>query len=96
MNRPGDHVSLNDLIHGVAYSPAPGSIGAILKVIPKNLPADFAIGAANRIVTRKPVIYPKLSLMEHADGEPVERHMDGQPRTESRRAWALAGELDGM
>lgn len=30
------------------------------------------------------------ALVDHADGEPVERHPDSAPRTERRRAWRLA------
>jgi len=36
------------------------------------------------------VVYPCYSLVDHADGEPVERHPDSAPRTERRRAWRLA------
>lgn len=32
----------------------------------------------------------RIALVDHADGEPVERHPDSAPRTERRRAWRLA------
>lgn len=49
-------------------------------------PADYAVGDA----WGGSVIYPCYSLVDHADGEPVERHPDSAPRTERRRAWRLA------
>lgn len=78
-----DHITLPQLIHGVCYSvPDPA---ALLSRLRKGA-ADFAIGAA----WGKPVIYPCASLVDHADGPSVERHPDGQRRTEIRRAWRLA------
>lgn len=37
------------------------------------------------------VVYPCYSLIEHADGSPVEKHPDNLPRSERRRAWRLEG-----
>ncbi|TYD48236.1 hypothetical protein FNN14_21455, partial [Cronobacter sakazakii] len=50
-------------------------------------PADYAVGDA----CGGPVIYPCNSLVDHADGLPVEKHPDRQPRRERRRAWRLHG-----
>ncbi len=52
----------------------------------KHLPADYAVGDAYGGA----VVYTCYSLVDHADGEPVERHPDSAPRTERRRAWRLA------
>lgn len=78
-----DHITLPQLIHGVCYSVP--DVAALLSRLRKG-PADFAIGAA----WGRPVIYPCASLVDHADGPSVERHPDGQRRTEIRRAWRLA------
>lgn len=91
MDKPGGHIALHELLHGVCYSIPPDMIASVLAAMPNNKPADYAIGQAWRNLTGRKVIYPKLSLVDHADGPSVERHMDGQPRTEPRKAWALVG-----
>lgn len=82
----GDHIVLSKLIHGVCYSPPQGRLGRMLSTWNKTLAADYAVGEA----FGGRVIYPCYSLVDHADGEPVERHPDSAPRTERRRAWRLA------
>ncbi|GAB7445359.1 hypothetical protein OUHCRE11_45340 [Enterobacter asburiae] len=80
-----DFITLPRLIHGVCYSVPPHRISHVLSQWDSNKPADFAVGDA----WGGSVIYPCYSLVDHADGEPVERHPDSAPRTERRRAWRL-------
>ncbi|HCM9139931.1 TPA: hypothetical protein ACY3IC_002194 [Enterobacter cloacae] len=87
-----DTISLPTLIHGVCYSIPPEELSGILDRWPHHLAADFAIGRA----WGRDVIYLSKSLVEHADGPSVERHPDGKPRTEIRRAWALADALEEL
>lgn len=81
-----DFIMLQRLIHGVCYSIPPQSISRVLSQWDCSKPADYAVGDAYGGV----VVYPCWSLVDHADGEPVERHPDSAPRTERRRAWRLA------
>ncbi|AKE59017.1 hypothetical protein F384_10680 [Citrobacter amalonaticus Y19] len=82
-----DYVTLPRLIHGVCYSVPPQSIKHVLARWDSSKPADYAVGDA----WGWNVLYPCYSLVDHADGEPVERHPDGSSRTERRRAWRLHG-----
>lgn len=81
-----DYITLARLIHGVCYSVPPQHINRVLSRWDNNKPADYAVGDA----WGGAVVYPCYSLVDHADGEPVERHPDSAPRTERRRAWRLA------
>ncbi|HAS0730968.1 hypothetical protein [Enterobacter hormaechei] len=81
-----DYITLPRLIHGVCYSVPPQHIERVLSRWDSSKPADYAVGDA----WGGSVIYPCYSLVDHADGEPVERHPDSAPRTERRRAWRLA------
>lgn len=81
-----DYITLPQLIHGVCYSVPPQHLPRVLARWDSNKPADFALGDA----WGAPVVYPCWSLVDHADGEPVERHPDGEARTERRRAWRVA------
>lgn len=80
-----DYITLPRLIHGVCYSVPPQHIERVLSRWDRIKPADYAVGDA----CGGAVVYPCYSLVEHADGEPVERHPDSAPRTERRRAWRL-------
>ncbi|AGN84923.1 hypothetical protein [Enterobacter sp. R4-368] len=82
-----DYITLPQLIHGVCYSVPPQHMPRVLARWDSSKPADFALGDA----WGAPVVYPCWSLVDHADGEPVERHPDQIPRTERRRAWRLHG-----
>lgn len=84
-----EQITLPQLIHGVCYSIPVDKVGAVLSKIPSSGAADFAIGNAWQQLTRKPVVYPVRSLVDHDDGASVEVHPDGQARTELRRAWQL-------
>lgn len=79
-------ITLPTLIHGVCYSIPQKHIQRILDKWPLHLAADYAVGRA----WGREVVYPSYSLVDHADGESVERHPDGEKRTEVRRAWQLA------
>ncbi|PIJ49192.1 MULTISPECIES: hypothetical protein [unclassified Erwinia] len=79
-------ITLPTLIHGVCYSIPRQHVQRILDKWPQHLAADYAVGRA----WGGDVIYPAYSLVDHADGESVERHPDGERRTEVRRAWQLA------
>lgn len=79
-----DHIVLDTLIHGVCYSVPPGGLHRLLAE-PTGYQVDLSIGG----VWGRPVVYTVPSLVDHADGPPVERHFDRQPRTEPRRAWRL-------
>ncbi|OUK75295.1 hypothetical protein BZY52_18120 [Enterobacter hormaechei] len=81
-----DFITLPRLIHGVCYSVPPQHIERVLSRWDSSKPADYAVGDAYGGA----VVYPCYSLVDHADGEPVERHPDSAPRTERRRAWRLA------
>lgn len=81
-----DYITLPRLIHGVCYSVPPQHIERVLSRWDSSKPADYAVGDAYGGA----VVYPCYSLVDHADGEPVERHPDNEPRTERRRAWRLA------
>ncbi|MCE1478695.1 hypothetical protein ACLIJ0_00765 [Enterobacter hormaechei] len=81
-----DYITLSRLIHGVCYSVPPKHVQRVLSRWDNSKPADYAVGDA----WGGSVIYPSYSLVDHADGEPVERHPDSAPRTERRRAWRLA------
>lgn len=80
-----EFITLPRLIHGVCYSVPPQHIARVLSRWDNSKPADYAVGDAYGGC----VIYPCYSLVDHADGEPVERHPDGSSRTERRRAWRL-------
>ncbi|WP_431608086.1 hypothetical protein [Enterobacter hormaechei] len=80
-----DYITLPRLIHGVCYSVPPQHINRVLSRWDSSKPADYAVGDAYGGA----VVYPCYSLVDHADGEPVERHPDSAPRTERRRAWRL-------
>ncbi|MEB7343791.1 hypothetical protein [Enterobacter hormaechei] len=80
-----DYITLPRLIHGVCYSVPPQHIERVLSRWDSSKPADYAVGDAYGGT----VVYPCYSLVDHADGEPVERHPDSAPRTERRRAWRL-------
>lgn len=81
-----DYITLPRLIHGVCYSVPPQHIERVLSRWDIRKPADYAVGDAYGGA----VVYPCYSLVDHADGEPVERHPDRIPRTERRRAWRLS------
>ncbi|HHT4608496.1 TPA: hypothetical protein ACTYGN_004696 [Enterobacter kobei] len=81
-----DFITMPRLIHGVCYSVPHQHIKRVLSRWDSSKPADYAVGDAYGGA----VVYPCYSLVDHADGEPVERHPDSAPRTERRRAWRLA------
>ena len=81
-----DYITLPRLIHGVCYSVPQQHIERVLARWDSSKPADYAVGDAYGGA----VVYPCYSLVDQADGEPVERHPDSAPRTERRRAWRLA------
>lgn len=80
-----DFITLPRLIHGVCYSVPSQHIERVLSRWDSSKPADYAVGDS----WGGSVVYPCYSLVDHADGEPVERHPDSAPRTERRRAWRL-------
>jgi hypothetical protein len=84
-------IYLPQLLHGVCYSIPQSWITHIAAQLPeRGVAADYAIGDAWRRVTGGVgVVYPIRSLVDHEDGQSVERHPDGQPRTERRKAWRL-------
>jgi len=82
-----DYITLPRLIHGVCYSVPPKLLPKVLARWDASKPADYAVGDA----CGGQVIYPCNSLVDHADGLPVEKHPDRQPRRERRRAWRLHG-----
>ena len=81
-----DYITLSRLIHGVCYSVPPEHVHRVLPRWDNSKPADYAVGDA----WGGSVIYPCYSLVDHADGVPVERHPDSAQRTERRRAWRIA------
>lgn len=87
--RRSDYITMDRLIHGVCYSPPVSGLPRIMQNWNRTKAADYAVGDA----LGGKVIYPCYSLVDHADGETVERHPDNQPRVERRRAWRLAMNL---
>lgn len=81
-----DYITLPRLIHGVCYSVPPQYIARVLSRWDSSKPADYAVGDAYGGA----VVYSCYSLVDHADGVPVERHPDSAQRTERRRAWRIA------
>lgn len=82
-----DHITMQRLMHAVCYSVPPALLRDLLSRWDAGKPADFAVGDA----CGGPVVYPCCSLVDHADGDPVEKHPDRQPRHERRRAWRIYG-----
>ena len=82
-----EHITMQRLLHAVCYSVPPALIPKVLNRWDISKPADFAVGDACGGL----VVYPCCSLVDHADGLPVEKHSDRQPRSERRRAWRLYG-----
>lgn len=82
-----DHITMQRLVHAVCYSVPPKLLPKVLARWDASKPADYAVGDA----CGGPVIYPCNSLVDHADGLPVEKHPDRQPRRERRHAWRLHG-----
>lgn len=82
-----EHITMQRLMHAVCYSVPPKLLPKVLTRWDAGKPADYAVGDA----CGGPVIYPCFSLVDHADGVPVEMHHDRQPRKERRRAWRLYG-----
>lgn len=85
----GDWISLDQLIHGVAYMADANTFRAIYPVMRLAGAADYIIGDAYLQTSNLPVIYPKRSLVDHADIGTIERHPDGAKRTEPRKAREL-------
>lgn len=79
------HITLPRLIHGVCYSVPQQHLARVLERWDCHKAADYAVGDAHG----GPVIYPCYSLVDHADGQPVEQPHDGMPRLERRKAWRL-------
>lgn len=84
-----DFITFRRLLFGVAYTIPAGPLPRLLDELREGA-ADQAIGRAWDTATGRPVIYPTWSLVDHADTGSVERHPDGQPRTEPRKARRLA------
>ena len=81
-----DFITLPQLIHGVCYSVPVAKLADVLARWDHSAAADYAVGNAYGGA----VVYPCWSLVDHDDGDPVERHPDGSVRTERRRAWRMA------
>ena len=73
-----DFITLPQLIHGVCYSVPVAKVADVLARWDHSVAADYAVGNAYG----GQVVYPCWSLVDHADGEPVEHHPDGTARTE--------------
>lgn len=84
-----EFIWLNQLIHGVCYSPPSEAINQIISKLDKRKPADFSIGSA----WGSSVYYPIKSLVEHADESSVEKHIDGRKSSGIRVARFLDGPL---
>jgi len=82
-----NYITLPRLIHGVCYSVPQQNLTCVLERWDRSKAADYAVGDA----FGGSVVYPCYSLVDHADGAPVEQPVDGMPRTERRKAWRLAG-----
>lgn len=83
-----DYLELDQLIHGVCYFvPAPV---ALLPLLDPNDAADMGTGTAWRRLTGLPVIYPTVSLVDHADTGSVDKDPSVQALMDPRHAWRLA------
>ncbi|MDN6550276.1 MAG: hypothetical protein L0K69_09150, partial [Enterobacterales bacterium] len=84
--RRADFITMPRLINGVCYSVPRQHLPRVLAKWDSSKAADYAVGDAYG----GSVVYPCYSLVDHADGQPVEVPQDGMPRTERRKAWRLA------
>lgn len=82
-NNGEDHVILPQLIHAVAVTYPPGAPAAILEQLQPSPHVDYSIGDA----WHGDIVYPKASLVDHADQPPV---IKGRAARSPRRARALA------
>ncbi len=82
---PDDHLEFRALFHGVCYSIPPAWAGLVLDGLRDKGRIDFDIGDSWYTLTHRPVIYPKRSLVDHADGPSI-----NGDRIFSRRARLLA------
>lgn len=73
-------------IDGVHYVPASSASSRIGIAISTHNRSDVL----KRALSQHMQFLPAGALVDHADGEPIERHPDSAPRTERRRAWRLA------
>lgn len=88
-----DHILLPKLIHGVCYSVPKKDIPGVLEKMDLKDVADFSIGDAWMKVSKKEVLYPTYSLVEHEDGERCEETRDGVIDRKVRKARRLNGPL---
>lgn len=89
---PIPYITLSTLIHGVCYI-LPASTALEMVQQDYNIgeyPIDFMLGDMwHRATGRQEVLYPVESLVDHADVENVEKHLDNEQRTEARKARKL-------
>lgn len=88
-NNGKDFITIPKLIHGVCYTVPKNALDRVISRTNLNRPADYAIGAA----FGGEILYSIKSLVQHTDGEPVEKHTDGSARDKPRVARFLAGPL---
>ncbi len=67
-----DHITLPTLIHAVTVCYPPGAARIILDHIKPSTRVDFAIGNAWNSTTGRGVVYPKASLVQHADTDQID------------------------
>lgn len=78
------------ILHAVGIAVRAELVPDMLKHLERSVgvPTDQAIGQHARN-TKQKVAYTLPSLVDHADGETIHVHQDGQPRTPGRVAWRV-------
>ena len=89
-NPSAETITLPKLIHGVCYTMPKIMFTEVAAMMNTKRPADFAV---SEVFADPGVVYCVKSLVQHADGESVESHTDGQLRNEKRVARFLASDL---
>jgi GR25 family glycosyltransferase involved in LPS biosynthesis len=78
------------MLHAVGIAVRADLVPGMLKHLERaiGVPVDQAIGQHARNTGHK-VSYTLPSLVDHADGETIHAHQDGQPREPGRKAWRM-------
>lgn len=81
-----DFIVAQDCLHAVGLVMRPDLVPDFLANRKPGLPIDQAIGRWAKM-RGYPIAYPVPSIVNHADGQTLIKHMDGQPRAKGRVAW---------
>lgn len=80
------------LCHAVGYiMPTLGLADLLVEADKGKIGTDERLSRSWSVMAGTDVVYAHPSLVDHADEEPVEQHLDGLPRDRPRRAHAFQG-----